>query len=142
MQEVYEIKQNNSDYKMSVILAIVMFVAGCGLLTCSGWKEIFFGVFFILGSIVLAGVAVSRKKTFERVLKSYLHKRLKEYFKSKNSLLRFVLERKKKIAVSFCIYVNGYVNKEEFEFFMQRFKEETGVKMEHRLLRKPASSIN
>ena len=142
MHEVYEIKQNNTDYKASLIISIVMFVVGCGLLMCSGWKEIFYGIFFVLGSIVLVVVAIKRKKTFEKLLKSYLHKRLKEYFKSKNSLLRFVLERKKKIAVSYCIYINGYVDKQDFEMFMTKFKEEPGVKMEHRLLRKPASSIN
>ena len=142
MHEVYEIKQNNTDYKASLIISIVMLVVGCGLLMCSGWKEIFYGIFFVLGSIVLVVVAIKRKKTFEKLLKSYLHKRLKEYFKSKNSLLRFVLERKKKIAVSYCIYINGYVDKQDFEMFMAKFKEEIGVKMEHRLLRKPASSIN
>ena len=142
MHEVYEIKQNNTDYKASLIISIVMFVVGCGMLMCSGWKEIFYGIFFVLGSIVLVVVAIKRKKTFEKLLKSYLHKRLKEYFKSKNSLLRFVLERKKKISLSYCIYVNGYVDKQDFEMFMTKFKEETGVKMEHRLLRKPASSIS
>ncbi|MBR6689561.1 MAG: hypothetical protein IKL68_06065 [Clostridia bacterium] len=142
MDEVYVIKQNNSDYKMAVILSFIMLIVGCGMLTCSGWKEIFFGGFFVLGSIVLIYVAISRKKTLEKLLKRYLHKKLKEYFKSKNSILRFAIERRKKVAVSYYIYVNGYVNKEDFELFMQKFKEEIGVKMEHRLLRKPANSIN
>ena len=58
MHEVYEIKQSNTDYKASLIISIVMLVVGCSLLMCSGWKEIFYGIFFVLGSIVLVVVAI------------------------------------------------------------------------------------
>ena len=141
MREDYEIKELNSTYKMATIVAMIMCVVGCGMLTSSGWKEIFFGIFFIFGSFVLAWVAISRKRMLNTKLTNYLTTKLKEYFKSKNVLLKFIVEKKKKVKFSYIIYVNGYVNKEEFEVFMQNFKQELGVKMEHRLLRKTASSI-
>lgn len=141
MRDAYEIKELNSDYKMAAILSVALFVIGSLMLAFGGWKEIFIGAFFVIGSFVLVGLSISRKKKLNILLTSYLKRKLKEYFNSKNAVLRFVLERKKTLRFSYYIYVNGYVNKEDFEMFMQKFKEETKVKMEHRLLRKPASSI-
>ena len=141
MRDLYEIKQSNSDYKASLIIGILMFIVGCAMLMCGDWREIFFGFFFVIGSGVLLVFSIKRKREFEKVLKSYLNKKLKEYFRSKNAVLRFVLKRKKNITVSYIIYVNGYVDKTDFEMFMDKFKEETGVKMEYRLFRKPTSTI-
>ena len=136
MREVYEIKELNSTYKMAAVLSIVLFVVGCGMLVSNYWKAIFYGVLFVLGSFALVGVAISRKKQLNAKLTNYLKTKLKEYFKSKNVFLEFIVERKNKVKFSYIIYVNGDVDKEEFEVFMQNFKQELGIKMEHRLLRK------
>jgi ABC-type bacteriocin/lantibiotic exporter with double-glycine peptidase domain len=141
MREDYEIKELNTTYKMSTILSIIMIVVGGGMLASPEWKMIFYGVVFILGGFVLVGIAIWRKRTLNVKLTNYLKVKLKEHFSGKNGSVRFAVERKKKIKYSYIIYVNGYVNKTEFELFMQNFKQELGIKMEHRLLRKPASSI-
>lgn len=142
MREDYEIKELNTTYKMATILSIIMIVVGGGMLASPEWKMIFYGVVFILGGFVLVGIAIWRKRTLNVKLTKYLEVKLIEYFKSKNVLLRFTLERRKKVKFRYIIYVNGYVDKSDFEIFMQNFKQELGIKMEHKLLRKPASSIN
>ena len=130
MRADYEIKELNLTYKMSTILSMVMCIVGCGMLAADGWKEIFFGIFFILASFFLVGLAISHKRKLNVKLTNYLEMKLKEYFKSKKVLLRFILERKKKIKYSYVVYVNGYVNKEEFEIFMQNIKQELNMKMD------------
>ncbi len=141
MREDYEIKELNTTYKMATILSIIMIVVGGGMLASNDWKTLFYGVVFILGSFVLAGIAISRKRMLNIKLTNYLNTKLKEYFQSKTFLLRFTLERKKNVRFKYIIYVNGYVDKSEFEIFMHNFKQELGIKMEHKLLRKPANSI-
>ena len=141
MREDYEIKELNTTYKMATILSIIMIVVGGGMLASPEWKMIFYGVVFILGGFVLVGIAIWRKRTLNVKLTKYLEVKLTEYFKSKNVLLRFTLERRKKVKFRYIIYVNGYVDKSDFEIFMQNFKQELGIKMEHKLLRKPANSI-
>lgn len=142
MREDYEIKELNSTYKMSAILSAVMIVVGGIMLTSSDWKTLFYGTFFVLGSFILVGIAISRKRMLNVKLTNYLNSKLKEHFASQNGLIRFIVERKKKVKFSYIIYVNGYVNKAEFELFMQNFKRDLGINMEYRLLRNPASNIN
>ena len=140
MCEAQEIKQNNADFKMALIVAGLLALGGSLMLMFGDWKAMFFGAFFDLGAIVLVGIAISRKKTVEKMLDVYLLKMLRKYFKERYSIIRFSLE-KKKGHKGYIVYVNGYVNKDDFEVFMQNIKNELGIKFEHRLLRRPKNSI-
>ncbi len=140
MSEEYVLKTLNTDYKLAAILAPIMAACG-GLLLLGGWREITIGIFFILGGIILIGVSIHRKITLNKKLVEYLENKLKRYFSFSSSQLIFKLEKRKKFKYSYYIYVNGYVNKANFEVFMKKIKEEIGINFEHRLLRKPARSI-